>query len=228
TGRRPRPSAIPPARPNTRLSELAATATPARFARSSTGCSTSLAPCLKIELCSTLPTRRRKPRRGDWQAPCAGEELSHSCLSSPLRLGSKPRPGGRPCQGRKPPKAVAKPAFTGPAPPGPHSAARLDEQRHPNRWQKIWREARKNTCKNVGSPRRVHAATARWRDRLPEQSADLRPSVQGVLGDPPGDRRRSQAAARQNRLHLRAAHLGERNDASPARAHDCSRRRHLA
>jgi len=64
-----------------------ATATPAHFDRSSTGCSTSLAPCLKIELCSTLPSRRRKRWLPDSQAYCACEELSHSCLSSPVAIG---------------------------------------------------------------------------------------------------------------------------------------------
>src|SRR6516225_6795302 len=102
TGLRPRPSAILLARPNMRLSELAATATPARFAPSSIGCYTSPAPCSKIELCSTLPSRKRKPQLGDSQrAHCAVEELSPTLVSAEREVESRRR-------------QEAKPTFIGP------------------------------------------------------------------------------------------------------------------
>ena len=77
-------------------------------------------------------------------------------------------------------------------------------------------------------PRRVHAAGADRRHRLPEQGRHLRSPVQGFVGDDAHDRGRSQAPGRQDRLHLGAAHLGLRDDPSPARAHDRAGRRDLA
>ena len=77
-------------------------------------------------------------------------------------------------------------------------------------------------------PRRVHAAAADRRHRLPEQGRDLRPAVQGERRDAADDRGRPEAARCQDRLHLGAAHLGLRHDPSSARAHDRAGRRHLA
>ena len=77
-------------------------------------------------------------------------------------------------------------------------------------------------------PRRVHAAAADRRDRLSEQGSDLRPPVQGECGDAADDRGRPEATRRQDRLHVGAAHLGLRDDASSARAHDRAGRRDLA
>ena len=42
----------------------------------------------------------------------------------------------------------------------------------------------------------------------PEQGSDLRPPVQGERRDAADDRGRPEAARRQDRLHLGAAHLG--------------------
>jgi hypothetical protein len=67
---------------------------------------------LKIELCSTPHWRRRKQQLRDSHAHCAGQELSHSCLNSSLKTWQN-----RPCQGRQPPNAVAKPTSTEPARP---------------------------------------------------------------------------------------------------------------
>src|ERR1039457_1519510 len=56
--------------------------------------------------------------------------------------------------------------------------------------------------------------------RLPEQGRHLRSLVQGFVADNADDCGRSQAPGRQDRLHVGAPHLGLRDDASPARAHD--------
>ena len=77
-------------------------------------------------------------------------------------------------------------------------------------------------------PRRVHAAGPDRRHRLPEQGGDLRPPVQGVGRDADHHRRRSEAPRRQDRHHLRAAHLGLGDDPPSARAHDRARRRAIA
>ena len=63
------------------------------------------------------------------------------------------------------------------------------------------------------------------RHRLSEQTGRLRSADEGVGRHHANDRRRSQAPRRENRHHRRAAHLGLGDDASSARAHDCSRRR---
>ena len=57
-------------------------------------------------------------------------------------------------------------------------------------------------------PRRLHAARAGRRDRLPEQGGGLRHPVQGRGRDAAHDRRRSQASRRRDRLRRRAPHLG--------------------
>jgi hypothetical protein len=120
------------------------------------------------------------------------EELSHSCLSSPSRLGSKPRPVGRPCQGRQPPKAVAKPAFRAPA---PTLGCQLDEQRHPNRWQKSGERHEKSTCENVEGPRHGRGArrAARGAARQPARRlcrTDARRRGDYRAGPRPAPRRR--------------------------------------
>src|SRR5450759_3110419 len=69
-------------------------------------------------------------------------------------------------------------------------------------------------------PRRVHVAGADRGHRLPEQGRHLRSLVQGFVADNADDCGRSQAPRRQDRLHVGAPHLGLRDDASPARAHD--------
>src|SRR5713101_1853445 len=57
-------------------------------------------------------------------------------------------------------------------------------------------------------PRRIHAAGADCRHRLPEQGRRLRSLVQGFLADNAHGCGRSQAPGRQDRLHLGAPHLG--------------------
>jgi hypothetical protein len=76
--------------------------------------------------------------------------------------------------------------------------------------------------------RGVHAAGADHRHRLPEQSRDLRHSVQSLCRGPDHHRGRSQAPWRPHRRHFRAAHLGLSDDASPARPHDRAGPRPLA
>src|SRR6266851_2917668 len=56
-------------------------------------------------------------------------------------------------------------------------------------------------------PRRIHAAGADCRHRLPEQGRRLRSLVQGFLADNAHDCGRSQAPGRQDRLHLGARRL---------------------
>src|SRR5499427_10776909 len=65
------------------------------------------------------------------------------------------------------------------------------------------------------------------RHRLPEQSRDLWSAVHGGGRSHPDDRRRSQAAWRQDWHYLGAPHLGLGDDASSACPHDRPRRRHL-
>src|SRR6195256_5605131 len=69
-------------------------------------------------------------------------------------------------------------------------------------------------------PRRIHAAGADCRHRLPEQGRRLQSLVQGFLADNADDCGRSQAPGRQDRLHLGTPHLGLRDDPSSARPHD--------
>jgi hypothetical protein len=84
---------------------------------------------------------------------------------------------------------------------------------------------RRWTCWYVGAapaavlirlPRRIHAAGADCRHRLPEQGRRLRSLVQGFLADNAHDCGRSQAPGRQDRLHLGAPHLGLRDDPEPS------------
>jgi Putative transposase len=77
-------------------------------------------------------------------------------------------------------------------------------------------------------PRRVHAAAQDRCHRISEQGRDLRSLIQGERGDAADDRGRPQAPRRQDRLHVGSAYLGQRDDASPARAHDRSGRWYLA
>src|SRR5262249_30679202 len=68
--------------------ELEATPTPAPCVRSSTGCSTSPAPCSKGELSSTLHSRRRRARRRDTPGTAPVPSCTIFCrssASSPLR-----------------------------------------------------------------------------------------------------------------------------------------------
>src|SRR3981081_4426599 len=69
-------------------------------------------------------------------------------------------------------------------------------------------------------PRRIRAAGADCRHRLPEQGRRLRSLVQGFLADNAHDCGRSQAPGRQDRLHLGTPHLGLRDDPSSTRPHD--------
>ena len=76
-------------------------------------------------------------------------------------------------------------------------------------------------------PRRVHAAGADRRYRLPEQGRDLRSVVQGLGRDHAHDRRRSQAPRRPHRHHRRPPYLGLGHDPSSACPHDRAGRRPL-
>src|SRR5712664_3833654 len=69
-------------------------------------------------------------------------------------------------------------------------------------------------------PRRIHAAGADCRHRLPEQGRRLRSLVQGFLADNAHDCGRSQPPGRQDRLHLGTPHLGLRDEPSSTRPHD--------
>ena len=66
-------------------------------------------------------------------------------------------------------------------------------------------------------PRRVHAAGADRRDRLPEQGRRLRDPVQGRGRGDDDARRQSALARRRDRRHRRAAHLGAGADPSSPR-----------
>jgi hypothetical protein len=71
-----------------------------------------------------------------------------------------------------------------------------------------------DTAACAGRPllsRRIHAAGADCRHRLPEQGRRLRSLVQGFLADNAHDCRPSQAPGRQDRLHLGTPHLGLRD-----------------
>ena len=96
------------------------------------------------------------------------------------------------------------------------------------RRQGMARRARGRVVAGAVLSRRVHAAGADQRHRLPEQGRHLRHPVQGLGRGADHDRRRSKAPRRARRRHLRAAQLGLGDDASPARAHDRAGRRHLA
>src|SRR6516225_9305517 len=62
-------------------------ATRAPFARSSTGCSTSRVPCLRMELCSTIHSRRQRKqlrdtglrRRRAWANLCVADHRRNDC-----------------------------------------------------------------------------------------------------------------------------------------------------
>jgi hypothetical protein len=132
-----------------RLSGLAATATPGHFARSSTGCSTSPAPCLKIELCSTLHSGRRKRQLRDSHARCAGQELSLFVSADRRGLVANKGRAADPVKADSRRRRWRSQPLQGPAPPGPHSAANSTRNAIQTA-DKIWRATRKKYLQKRG------------------------------------------------------------------------------
>src|SRR5215472_14822421 len=104
---------------------MRATATPAPYVRSLIGCSTSPAPCWKMELCSTLHSRRQRKQLRDTQGHCAGDELRQPLSQSTVKMIGSSVVGRQ----ARPKAAVGPwPAFTRPGShDGQHSAAGIDE-----------------------------------------------------------------------------------------------------
>ena len=135
---------------------------PAPFARSSTGCSMSPAPCWKIERCLTRHSGSRRTQLRDSPGYCAGDELHHLLFTAHRRNDwQQRRPGGGLCQGRQPPKAGAiaslyrappRPAHTRLPTSTSDSSPVLAVETVPKKPQEVHE---KSTCKKVGSP--VHA-----------------------------------------------------------------------
>ena len=143
---------MPRAGPSTRPSERAGTATPARFARSSTGYSTSPASCSKKEPCSTHPARRRKTQLRDSQGHGRGEGCANSCRSSPSVLRSK---ASRARQTMSTPTAAnGKVSLQGvcPARRAVGCADIAERSTRPSDRKKSGEGREKSTCKKVGSP----------------------------------------------------------------------------
>ena len=120
-----------------------------------------------MELCSTLPSRRRKALRNS-QVTTRGTSCASFCRNSPSMLGS--RAAGE-VGGDSP--SVYRACTPGPY-PGPVPDIRRviprDVRVAQNAWKKSGGRHKKSTCKNVGSP---------FRPRLAPQS---RPRAQGRSG----------------------------------------------
>ena len=95
-------------------------------------------------------------------------------VSAHQTLGRKPRPGGGPCQGREPPEAVAKPAVTGPTPPGPHPAAGSIKNANQTAGKNSWERHKKALAKTWG----VHVVYT-----LPSQLRDIAYQNKRVIYD---------------------------------------------